>query len=36
VLYPKRLAKRINGNGPLGAERVRELAAALATRFPSA
>jgi hypothetical protein len=36
LLYPKRLAKRINADGPLAAERVRELAAELARGFPSA
>jgi hypothetical protein len=36
LLYPKRLAKRINGDGPLAPERARELAAALSQRFPSA
>jgi len=36
LLYPKRLAKRINADGPLAAERVRELAKALAGRFPVA
>ena len=36
LLYPKALAKRINQSGPVGAERVRALAGALAHRFPSA
>lgn len=36
LLYPKRLAKRINRDGPLAAERVREVAATLALRFPTA
>jgi hypothetical protein len=36
LLYPRRLAKRISGDGPVGAERVRELAVALAQRFPRA
>jgi hypothetical protein len=36
LLYPKRLAKRINADGPLTADRVAELAADLAQRFPSA
>ena len=36
LLYPKRLAKRINADGPLAADRVRELAVAVAQRFPSA
>jgi hypothetical protein len=36
LLYPKRLAKRINGDGPLSSKRVREVAAALAQRFPPA
>ena len=36
LLYPKRLAKRINAGGPLTAEQVRALATELALRFPSA
>lgn len=36
LLYTKRLAKRINGDGPLVAERVRDVATALAHRFPAA
>jgi hypothetical protein len=36
LLYPRRLAKRINADGPLAAERVGELAVAVAQRFPSA
>ena len=36
LLYPKALAKRINQAGPVGAERVRVVAAGLAERFPSA
>jgi hypothetical protein len=36
LLYPKRLAKRLNGDGSLTGERVREVAVALAQRFPSA
>lgn len=36
LLYPKPLAKRINANGPLAADRVRSLAAELASHYPSA
>jgi len=36
LLYRKKLAKRLNADGPLASERVRELAAALAKSFPSA
>lgn len=36
LVYPKRLAKRINGDGPVGFDAVRELAAALARHFPGA
>jgi hypothetical protein len=36
LLYPKRLAKRINAGGPIAAEQVRALATELAGRFPSA
>jgi hypothetical protein len=36
LLYPKPLAKHLNSPGPLTPARVRQLAAALATRFPSA
>jgi hypothetical protein len=36
LLYRKPLAKRINANRPLAADRVRSLAAELASRFPSA
>jgi hypothetical protein len=36
LLYPKPLAKQLNSPGPLTPARVRQLAAALATRFPSA
>lgn len=36
LLYPKRLAKRINANGPISGEGVHELARALAGRFPAA
>lgn len=36
ILYPRQLAKRINGTGPVTAEGVRAAAEALARRFPSA
>jgi len=36
LLYPKRLAKRINAGGPLAADQARSLATELALRFPSA
>lgn len=36
LLYPKALAKRINQSGPVDAEKVRALAAAVAQQFPSA
>lgn len=36
LLYPRRLAKLLNGPGELGAEQMRVMAAALAQRFPSA
>jgi len=36
LLYPKRLAKRINASGPLGAERVRAVTTQLALSFPVA
>jgi hypothetical protein len=35
LLYPKALAKRINAEGPVTAEGVREVAARLAQQFPS-
>jgi hypothetical protein len=36
LLYPKRLAERINRDGPLAGDGVLEVAAMLAQRFPSA
>ena len=36
LLYCKKLAKKLNAGGPLSAERVREIAALLAERLPSA
>jgi hypothetical protein len=36
LLYPKPLAKRINGDGPLASERVQAVAGELARRFPPA
>lgn len=36
LLHPKRLAKRINADGPLTAECIAAVVTALATRFPSA
>jgi hypothetical protein len=36
LLYRKKLAKKLNADGPLSAERVREIAALLAERLPSA
>lgn len=36
LLYPKGLARRINRDGPLAAERVWDVAAELARRFPPA
>jgi Nuclease-related domain len=36
LLYPRPLAKRINGDGPLAGKRVRGVAAELARRFPAA
>jgi Nuclease-related domain len=36
LLYPKRLAKRLNAYGPLAPERVKAVAAELAQRFPPA
>jgi hypothetical protein len=36
LLYPKRLAKRINGNGSLDETRIHAVASELAARFPIA
>ena len=36
LLYPKRLAKRMNAGGPVAAAQVRAVAAELALRFPAA
>ena len=36
LFYPRKLAKRLNEPGALDPEQIRDLAAALATRFPSA
>ena len=36
LLYRKKLAKKLNSRGSLSAERIREVAALLADRFPSA
>ena len=36
LLYPKRLARRINGAGPLRDDQLRAVASALARRLPPA